>query len=273
MSPARSAAWTAIAADATQAGLEAERIDSDEFVKFQISVDRPDGQDAGAALNSLLNATGLNSSPGISAPFQGSFEQQGAPVGGSNFVLNLTIDGPMLVEALSFPDLPAGSVANDGEDIGLSYTAKMPGSLQETTGREIAEGVIFWQIDRTGITEADAESSAGDTSTVALFIVAGIASVLGVVILAASIGWLLARKPALASNIGQASRHFPRRTTITREGLWIAYRTRTLVDRIWNRAADNQKPPIQDDLLKEPEEEEDGVDTKGDRPSAGVHGG
>ena len=67
------AAYDLIAENAESAGIQVDRFEDDDSVVIQVSVERPNGEDAGAALNSLLNATGINQSPGISAPFTGSF--------------------------------------------------------------------------------------------------------------------------------------------------------------------------------------------------------
>lgn len=268
--------WDQILVDASEVGLEPVRIGTAEDVTFQVSVARPDGSDAGAALNSLLNATGLNPSPGISAPFQGYYEQRGTPIGGTEFVLDMTVDGEQLVEALTAVEATRSLDPDFVDDVELTYTASIPGVLNTTTADEASEDLLVWRIDKQGITDLDAESSAGRAERTALFIIAALISLAAVIVIGTVMGALLARRPALASSIGSAARYFPRRTTITDEGLWVAYRVRMLVERIWRTVAPYGETPVQHELLEsavEAEGEDDGTNAEGDRPAAGVRGG
>lgn len=264
-----------ISSNAASAGLNASTIFAPETVTLQVSVERPDGEDAGAALNSLLNATGINQSPGISAPFSGFFRQEGAAVGGNLFVLDMNIDGELLYEYVASTDAASGeSLSRIEENVSIAYQVSVPGDLRDSTGAEIAPGVIRWEISPGEMISTQTETSAGDTSRTALFILAGFASVVGVIFLAGLIGWILVRRPRLATSIGSAASHFPRRTTITREGVWVSDRVRQLVERIWHRGAPHHDLPVRHDLLDaNVEESNDGPDTEGNRSPAGIHGG
>ncbi|MEZ4524096.1 MAG: hypothetical protein R3A46_21060 [Thermomicrobiales bacterium] len=268
-------AFDDISARAADAGLSASKIIADDTVTLRISTTRPDGEDAGAALNSLLNATGISESPGISAPFSGSFRQEGAAVGGNNFVLDMTIDGELLYDAAAATDIASGeSRETVEENVDISYRVLVPGDLQDSTGQVIEPGVVEWNIDPNETITTQTETSAGDTSRTALFIMAAIASLIGVILVAALVGWILVRRPRLATSIGSAAGHFPRRTTLTSEGIWVADRVRQIVEPIWHRLAPERELPVRRDLLNaDIEGSEDGADTEGDRPSTGVHRG
>lgn len=267
--------FTEISSRAADAGLTASRVITSNTVTLRISTERPDGEDSGAALNSLLNATGINQEPGISAPFSGAFRQEGAAVGGSNFMLDMTIDGELLYNAAASTDLAAGESRDRiEENVSIRYVALVPGDLVSTSGQSIEPGAIRWDVGPDGSVSAVAETNAGAPSRAALFVVAAIALALATVSLAALIGWMLVRRPALATTIASAAAHFPRRTTITHEGIWVAGRVRRVVERIWLRGAPDHTTPVQHDLLEnETEGGEDGTDAKGDRPAAGVRGG
>jgi hypothetical protein len=267
------AAFDEIATGAAAAGLVAERIDSPDAVTFRIREDPSEGDEAGARLNSLLNATGLNESPGISAPFQGTFQQEVAPVGGGTFELDLTIEGALLYDAIAALDVAAGTPRSELEaEIEISYQAIVPGDLESTTGTEVADDTLRWEVDARDVTSVQARTGAGDTGTAALFIAAAIASIAAAVVLAVFIGWMLVRRPRLASTISSAATHFPRRTTITREGVWVALRVRRYVERIWHRGAAEGSPPVRHDLMQSDREvDDDGPDAEGNRPAPGIH--
>ncbi len=208
-----------ISASAAAAGLNASTIFTPTTVTLKVWVERPDGEDAGAALNSLLNATGINQSPGISAPFSGFFRQEGAAVGGNLFVLDMNIDGELLYDYVESTEAATGESRSQIEDnVSISYQVSVPGDLRDSTGDEITPGVIRWDIQPGETISTQTETSAGDTSRTALFILAGLASVIGVIFLAGLIGWILVRRPRLATSIGSAASHFPQRTTITQRG-------------------------------------------------------
>ena len=272
----QTAAFEEISSNAADAGLSASKIVTREEVTLRVSIERPDGEDAGAALNSLLNATGINQSPGISAPFSGYFRQEGAAVGGSHFVLNMSIDGPLLYDQVADSEAAAGVDREVVEsEVPISYEVLVPGNLQDSTGEVTPEGTVLWEIEPDETIFTQTEASAGAPGRAALFIIAAVLSVIGVIVLAALVGWFLVRRPRLATSIASAASHFPRRTTITREGVWVSNRVRQIVERFWHRGAPHHEIPIQEELLEsepEPERSDDGADTEGDRPAAGVHG-
>lgn len=264
-----------ISDSAAQAGLQASTIFTEEAVTFRVATERPDGEDAGAALNSLLNATGINESPGISAPFSGFFQQEGAAVGGTLFVLDMTIDGAQLYDSAASMEIAEGELRSRiEEEVDITYSVSVPGDLRDSTGEEIESGVLRWEIAPGTTISTQTEASAGDPSRTVLFIIAGFLSLIGVIVLAGLIGWVLVRRPRLATSISSAATHFPRRTTITREGIWVALKVRQVVERIWHRGAPHHDFPVLHDLLEaEAEENDDGVDAEGNRPPAGVHRG
>ncbi|CAN5533769.1 hypothetical protein BH23CHL2_BH23CHL2_16110 [soil metagenome] len=267
-------AFNEISSRAADAGLTASRIITAETVTMRISTERPDGEDAGAALNNLLNATGINQDPGISAPFSGFFRQQTAAVGGSNFVLEMKIDGELLYDAAASTDIASEENRNRiEENLTIHYRVTVPGNVEDSTGVELEPGTLEWSVAPDAMVDARTVTSAGDSDRAALFVAAAIVSAVGVVVLAASVGWVLVRRPNLATSIATAASHFPRRTTITGEGLWVSRRVRRIVVRFWNRSAPHDDLPVRHDLLEmETEGGDDGADAEGDRPAAGVHG-
>jgi hypothetical protein len=270
--PSDAAVVQEIAEGAAAAGLTAERVDRRDTVTFTIREERSEGVEAGARLNSLLNATGLNESPGISAPFQGTYQQGVAPVGGGTFDLDLTIEGPLLYDAIAALDAAEGTPRAELEsEIDVTYQAIVPGDLKSTTGVRIADDTLRWEIEPRGTTIVRAETGAGGTGTAALFVAAAVVSIVGAVALAGLIGWVLVRRPRLAGAISSAAIHFPHRTTITREGLWVSWRVLRLVERIWRRGAAEGSPPVRHDLLQSDQSgDDDGADSEGNRPAPGV---
>lgn len=270
----QTAEFDEISESAADAGLQASKIVTRDEVTLRVSTERPDGEDAGAALNSLLNATGINESPGISAPFSGSFQQEGAAVGGTNFVLDMTIDGELLYDTVASTEAAEGVPRSEIEDnVSISYEVSVPGDLVNSTGVEVSPGTVRWDIEPGETISTQTEASAGAPSRAVLFVVAGVASAIGAIVLAVMIGWVLVRRPRLANSISDAATHFPRRTTITHEGIWVATKVRQVVEGIWHRGAPGHEVPIRNDLLDSGAEgSEDGADTEGDRSATGIHG-
>lgn len=270
----QTAEFEEISRSAADAGLQASKRVTDDEVILRVSTERPDGEDTGAALNSLLNATGINESPGISAPFSGFYQQEGAAVGGSNFVLDMTIDGELLYDSVASTDAASGYSRDEiEENVSIGYQVSVPGDLINSTGIEVEPGTVRWEIEPGETISTQTEASAGAPSRAVLFVAAGVASAIGAIVLAILIGLVLVRRPRLATSISNASLHFPRRTTFTREGIWVARQVRLIVDRIWHRGAPHHRPQIRHDLLEsDTDGSEDGVDAEGDRPPAGIHG-
>ena len=270
-------AWNEISSNAADAGMRASKTVDTDTVTLNVSIERPDGEDAGAALNSLLNVTGINPSPGISAPFSGYFRQEGAAIGGSNFVLDMTINGEQLYDAAAASE-PAKGLSREivEEEVPMIYEVTVPGTLLDSTGEETLRGTVRWDIEPDETVFTRTETSAGDTGRAALFIAAAIASATAVAVLAAIVGWVLVKRPRLATSIASSARHFPRRTTITSEGVWVTRHINQIVERFWNRVSPHNDTPVQHDLLdseSEPERSDDGADAERDRPPAGIRGG
>ncbi len=264
-----------IVAEAEAAGLEVTTVEEGDLVTVSVSTEQTDSEDVGAALNSLLNATGINASPGIVAPFQGTFRQKSEAVGGTVYVLDLMVDGEQLFESLAvlgtgdFEALPPEQIRQQLE---LEYFASLPGEVTETNGELIDLNTVRWQIPLAGTVDLTATSKESESGSGLLFTISGLIFAALTALATVAIVRILLRRRQLARHIHDAVPDLPQATKDNIAGLWIARKIRPIVLRIWQSSGSSSPPPISDSLL-EPGKEVDelGAHTEGNRPVAGVY--
>lgn len=228
-----------ISNQAAEGGLRVERVLTQDHVTIRITTTDQTETETGAALNSLLNASGINANPGISAPFRGNFQRASGPVGGNRFVLDMTVDGPDLYNSI---DVLALRIRHEAppeevrENITITYVATFPGDVTETDGELIDDNVVRWAISADQQTSVYAESRLAGSGSAALFIAAGLVSLVAVMVLAVIVAILLNRRGRLATRLSAATAEFPRHIAITEEGVWVAHRIRRYVDRLHHRS-------------------------------------
>ncbi len=216
---------------ATDAGFAFSRTESQSITTVRVTGTTSDGQDAGASINGLINATGLNAAPGVAAPFRGTFTRETGAIGGTIYDLSLTVDGQMLFESIAV-------AATDDQQAALRdaltmyYVATLPGDISETTGERVDDSTVRWQIAPVGETALYAASRTGGSGSAALFIVAGLAAIVVVIVIAAVLGWYLARRKRLANALGSPLHRLPGQRTITKEGEWVAIKIGGLTRRL-----------------------------------------
>lgn len=215
----------------TDSGLEFERSEEAGVITVQISGTTSEGEEAGAAINGLLNATGLSASPGITAPFRGTFTRETGAIGGSVYTLDLEADGQVLFESIAVDFLGAND-AERREAVSMRYIATLPGNVTETTGERLTDSTVGWTIPFDTVTELSATSRTGGAGSVALFIIGGIIAAIVILAIAIALGWYFAGRERLATVLGGAIHRLPGQQTITREGVWVARRIRHLTHRL-----------------------------------------
>jgi hypothetical protein len=203
------------------AGLEYERSDEPGVVTIQISGTTSEGEEAGAALNSLLNATGLNASPGVTAPFRGTFEREAGAVGGSSYTLDLSVDGALLFESVVIERVNSDP-SLQRESVSMFYVASFPGDVTETSGEELDDRTVRWEIPFDGTTELTATARTGGAGSAALFIIVGVAALIVIIAIAAGLAWYFSRRKRLSMTLGGAIHRIPGQQTVTSEGIWVA---------------------------------------------------
>jgi hypothetical protein len=221
----------------TNAGLEFERSEAAGLTSVRISGTTSEGQEAGAALNSLINATGINIAPGVTAPFRGTFQRQTGAIGGSSYILDLSVDGELLFESVVFERLTV-PVEERREVVSLVYVATFPGDVTETTGEKIGDRTVRWVIPFEGVTELSATARTGGTGSAVLFISVGVAAVVVIIAIAGGLGWYLARRKRLSAMLGGAIHRLPGQQTITHEGIWVARKISGLTRRLTGHKPD-----------------------------------
>lgn len=213
------------------AGLEFTRSDTPVSTTVRIIGTTSDGQDAGAAINGLINATGLNASPGVTAPFRGTFARETGAVGGTAYILDLMVDGQLLFDSVAVAvDDEREAVLR--ETLTMHYEATLPGDITETGGELLNNSTVRWQIPLSGEVDLDATSRTGGSGSAALFIILGIVTTIAVILIAAGLGWYFARRKRLSNALGGALHRLPGQRTITTEGAWVAAKISGLTRRL-----------------------------------------
>lgn len=216
---------------ATNAGLEFVRSDEPGIVTVEISGTTSESEEAGAALNSLINATGLNAAPGVTAPFRGTFTRETGAIGGSAYILDLSVDGELLFESIVIERVRS-EPNQSRESVNMQYVASFPGDVTETTGELLDDRTVRWDIPFEGTTELSATARTGGPGSAALFIIVGVAALIVIVAIAAGLGWYFARQGRLTMTLGGAIHRIPGQQTITREGIWVARKVQRLTHRL-----------------------------------------
>jgi hypothetical protein len=275
-SPEAQELLASIQAESEVSNIDFERVD-DVAGRTTIQLTSPsgEGEDVGAALNNLVNTTGIASEQEIRTPFTGTYRREIGAFGGTEFVLDLTVDGPELAATITeIVESTSDTVASaPGEIVTIRYVAIMPGEIDnETNGDKIADDTVRWDIPFDRPLNMRAESQVRSAGSTTLFLV--LAGLLAVVVagLAAGIGIILMRRRRLAERLVNTTGVVTLESPFARDGILITRQIERLL--LWLRrrtGADEPLVPLFSDLPIE--EDEDGADTEGDGSPAGVHGG
>lgn len=155
----------------TDAGYEVQRIDSATQIGLRAARTFSDAANVATELNSLINAMFDRAASGPIAPFQGTFSRSNPAVGGNKYHLELTFDGPAFreaVEGLLPPTRRPASPSQLTEALTVTYSATMPGDLQDSTGQRTGEGTARWILSLDEPTSIVADSSVGQNTPWAL---------------------------------------------------------------------------------------------------------
>lgn len=258
--------FTQIDQQSADNGLDVVRFQNGPLLVFRVSRDVEHAEDVGAALNGLLNASGLNSSPGITAPFSGTFRQESQAVGGRIYELNLTANGDELFEAITQETGVTGE-PNWPPDLRQSfqvqYVATMPGRVTDTNGRETDGGELVWNMPLSGVTTMTARSTLSSGGAATTFVVIAVVAGAAIASFGLWLGLRVYRWPwprRLRDAEVEAERG---RTSVI--GLWVAGRAERVAVRLHAGRA-----PV---YVSGEERVDDGTHPEGDGPPAGVHGG
>lgn len=221
-------------AEAEAAGLAVERVERDNETLVRVTNTVEDSAETGAALNSLINAAGVNTAPGINAPFKGTYRQEVEAVGGAVYILDMVIEGNELFESLA--TLETGEPAavpreSLRQTVTIEYVATMPGQIVETTGEQLSDDTIRWDLALEGQQEIYARSKSRESGSTLLFVATGIGALLAVVIVTIVIEAILMRRRHLSSRLSTAAVHLPQHSIATRYGHWLIRN----IERIFHR--------------------------------------
>jgi hypothetical protein len=187
-----------VEARADDAGLEWSRIDTGELLGVRLSNETENAFDAGAALNTLLNALLPNTDLGPIAPFQGTFSQQIEAIGGNEYDLQMTVDGDLLlstIQTLAPGNRQLGTAEGVREVISIDYTATLPGDIKQTNGMILDNNTVRWGVPLQGVNPVEVTSTVGkDTSW--FWLIVAVSAAAGLTILTAAIvtTFLLSRR-------------------------------------------------------------------------------
>jgi hypothetical protein len=215
---------------ATDAGLEFERIDEAGGVIVRISGTTAVGVEAGAGINSLINATGLNATPGVAAPFRGTFQRETGAIGGTVYTLDMSVDGEMLFDSIVIEQL--GDDEERRQAVSMFYVASFPGDVTQTTGEILDSSTVRWNIPFDTVTELSVTARTGGAGSAALFILVGIAAILVITVIAIVIGKYLTRQKRFSTALSGGIHRIPGQQTITHEGQWVARKVRGFTERL-----------------------------------------
>lgn len=223
-------------------GLQFERVDETGLTTVRIIAETAEGQEAGAALNSLINATGINSTPGVTAPFRGTFSRETGAIGGSSYHLDLIVDGSLLFESV-VNDRFSGTPEEQRAAVSMTYVATFPGDVTDTSGEQIDDRSVRWDVPFEGETDLSATASTGGAGSAALFIIVGLVAAILILVVAIVFGRYFAGRKRISTTLGGAIHRLPGQQTITHEGVWVAARFHALVHRLTGR---KPEPPAQE---------------------------
>lgn len=216
---------------ASEAGFEFARIEQQDSITARVTATTSASEDAGASINGLINATGLNASPGVTAPFRGTFAQETGAVGGTGYTLDLSVDGQLLFESVQVNGQENQTTALR-DALEVSYVATLPGDITGTTGDKINDSTVRWDIPPAGEIQLLATSSTGGSGSAALFVIAGLIAFGAVILIALALGWYFAGRDRLANALGGALHRLPGQRTITTEGAWVARKIGAVTHRL-----------------------------------------
>lgn len=222
---------------AAGAGFDFVRTEQQDTTTVRITGTTGDSLDAGASINGLINATGLNTSPGVTAPFRGTFARETGAVGGTVYTLDLSVDGQLLLESVEVSG-PSERETALRDALTVHYVATLPGDITETTGEQIDDDTVRWEIPRSGETALSATSRTGGSGSAALFIAVGLVAIGAVIVIALALGWYFAGRDRLANVLGGALHRLPGQRTITTEGAWVAAKISGLTHRLSRKNRD-----------------------------------
>lgn len=247
-------------------GLDVVRFQSGADLVFRVSRDVEDAEDVGASLNGLLNASGLNAAPGITAPFSGTFRQESQPLGGRIYELTLSASGDELFEAITLesglsadPNWP--SDLRDG--FRVQYLATLPGRITETNGEELGDGRVVWEMELAGVTHMTARSTLSSGGAATLFVFVALAAGAAIAGVALLLGLAVNRWPwPRRLRDAEVQAEEGRQSVV---GLWVARRAERVADRLHSG-----RTPVHQ---AGKERDANGAHAEGDGSPAGVHGG
>lgn len=205
----------------TETGMDYERIDAPGLTTVRISGSTGEGQEAGASLNGMLNATGLNATPGVTAPFRGTFGSETGAIGGSAYTLDLVVDGELLFNNIVIDRTGRDDEAHR-EAVSMTYVATLPGTISDTNGTQIDDDTVRWDVPFDAVTELKATSRTGSTGSAVLFIIVGVAAAIVILGIALVLGRFFAGRQRMPTVLGSGIHRLPGQQTITREGVWVA---------------------------------------------------
>lgn len=236
--------------EAEDAGLAVERTERENETVIQVTNEVEDSEDTGAALNSLINAAGINAEPGINAPFKGTFRQEVEPVGGAVYILDMVIDGNELFESIaSLAPTTGEAIPRETlrESVTIEYIATMPGEVFETTGEQISDETVRWELALEGQEQIYAKSRVRESQSAFLFVVTGVGVALAILVITIVIEVILIRRRQWSSRLGAAAGEFSQYTIAIRGGHWL---TRN-IERFFQRSDRDKDPPERFDTGEE----------------------
>lgn len=200
----------------TDDGYEVQRVDSATQLGLRAARTSADSSNVATELNSLLNSMLNRSDSSPIAPFQGTFSRSNPAVGGNKYHLELTFDGPAFkaaIQDLQPPTQQSQSPSALTDALTVTYTATMPGDLQDASGQTVAEGTARWTLSLDETTSISADSTVGKNTpwalaALAILIAVGIIVVSSVLITAI----LVVRRQAI-------ERHIPTGLRISRDNV------------------------------------------------------
>lgn len=169
----------------TDDGYEIQRIDSATQIGLRAARTSADQANVATELNGLVNSMLSRADSSPIAPFQGTFTRSNPAVGGSKYHLGLKFDGPTLkpaIEALLPPRRQPASPSAVNDAVTVTYTATMPGGLQDATGQTVGESVARWTLSLDEATTIEADSTVGQNTPWVLAALAIIVAV-GVIVI------------------------------------------------------------------------------------------
>ncbi|HUG15002.1 MAG TPA: hypothetical protein VMM78_08260 [Thermomicrobiales bacterium] len=182
-----------VEAEAREAGLDFERIDTDEHVGWRVSKQVDDSSDVGAALNEIF----ADSDPEADSvdTFSGSIVRDG-----DTYRLDLTVNSTDVFE----------DQEGEADDLGMDpselfsfiYVVTMPGEVTETNGTRVGDNQVQWDLPITGTTTLTAVSEAAGAGGGSSMIV--IIAVIAALVLAGLAAFFLMQRRRQPAPLGAA---------------------------------------------------------------------